>query len=1354
MLRGDTSGHRSALELETLGAAVLLRRGEGGQRSVIFGPSKPLALIVYLASVPGGSATREFLIDLLWADLEPEPARHAFRQTLWYIKQKAGRPILRTAGDVVSLAEDVSSDRGEFLRFVEAREFDAAVALYTGDFLPDFAAPGGLEFEHWADLERRRLRDTFVRSTEHVVRHHLSVSHHRDAVALARRARDADPLSERAWRFLLEALVSANDQLGAGMEADALQQMLTAEERNEEPATRAMLRAVRQVSAATQPDAARSGLVAEMVGREMEFSTLLAAWEEARAAVARRVLITGAPGIGKTRLIADTVARLRARRSRVVWVRAHPGEREIPYALASQIAAALAELPGAAAVSAASAGSLVALNPSLSATFHAPPDDADGEEALRRRAIAVHEMLVAVADEAPVALVVDDLHWADEASRRALGSIVDRLDHERVLFVGAARSTNGAGAMSAHHMTAIRLVPLDQSGVGALLATIGTQPAPPHGELLSELLWRATGGVPLLVLETLQWLLERSLLLLERGAWMVPDEEALVATLTTGGALRRRVDGIGPCARRLLTVMAVAGAPVDGAFLAAATERRAEDITGVLQDLEARGLAIRQGDAWEPAHDHISEVVCSPLAADEMRALHGAVARAWMESAGPTDRTLRSAGAHFARAGDPPGVARAFAAWIRRLRQHDDRRPVRALAVEFLGDDDPLDVQRLVRALPLQQRIRWSRWRSAATIAFVAVASAATTWQWARQPTTAPDEVFLAVSVDSSGDTTTYRVPIRRNQWTGGELLVVSRDGHAERTALPSALTNYTLGPDAKSWISWQTMPDSGAVDLVQEGMTGGIKRLTWAPGDDADPNLSPDGAQLVFTSGRFDSLSHAHVAIMDLATRRVRQLTRSGGTEGTPRWNPEGDLIAFAHYSFANAPDSVCTIAPDGSGQRCFAVNGSPNVLGWVDNHRLLFTVQPDSLAALDMLDVRDWSRRRILRTSAGAYLLSPDGQWVYCNCREAGTAHARPIMFPADHPELARALVTNVLGTGPIAVVWVRPRSPRYITRLAVPLPPRGLPLGAAYRLTVNATTADGGRSSPLAVELRSLDPAVVRIDSGGAWIPVTSGTAPVVVSDGGWRVDTIEVRVVPARDSVIVRDDWTQGLRSHFVPYGEPAPLVVRDSAGPPSFWNHGDGTFPSGIYSRATFDATNGAGLETTLSLPITRDQWQFEALELRPMLDSASLARWDRVSGYPTFDSWSALGACFTMYPAGEGERSIRQMGLPDGIIDPAPLSPPSLHDGRWFRIRLQLFPDGRCGVAINGRPIGISNTGALPTSKYFATIDGQSVHTRILAGPVEIWTGIKSGVDWLAFDTAHARPAQRRPLNRGAPPLP
>ena len=283
---GSTAHPR--LTLVTLGGWALASADAAGAPTPVFGPSKPLALLAYLACAPGRTARREHLADLLWADLEPDGAHHAFRQTLWYIRQRIGTDGLASDAVQVSLTADVEIDRDRFDAAVARQDHEQAVTLYTGDFLPGFAAPGGAEFEQWADLERGRLRRAFLRAAGSLVQLRLDASRFREAVTLARRVHDTDPHAEPGWRLLIEALLSSGDRLGAALEADRLRQWLAAEGREPEPATRGLLRQASDGATADPADAPVStgapAIVAKLVGREREFAAILDAWSAARSA--------------------------------------------------------------------------------------------------------------------------------------------------------------------------------------------------------------------------------------------------------------------------------------------------------------------------------------------------------------------------------------------------------------------------------------------------------------------------------------------------------------------------------------------------------------------------------------------------------------------------------------------------------------------------------------------------------------------------------------------------------------------------------------------------------------------------------------------------------------------------------------------------------------------------------------------------------------------------------------------------------------------------------------------------------------------------------------------------------------
>src|SRR5512140_2838720 len=106
------------LTLRTLGDAGLYAR----HASVpLLGPGKPFALLVYLALAPGRRASREFLLDLLWADLDPERARRALRQMLFYLRRLLGEEVL-AGTEELTLSSAIDVDRHRFLAELEAGE--------------------------------------------------------------------------------------------------------------------------------------------------------------------------------------------------------------------------------------------------------------------------------------------------------------------------------------------------------------------------------------------------------------------------------------------------------------------------------------------------------------------------------------------------------------------------------------------------------------------------------------------------------------------------------------------------------------------------------------------------------------------------------------------------------------------------------------------------------------------------------------------------------------------------------------------------------------------------------------------------------------------------------------------------------------------------------------------------------------------------------------------------------------------------------------------------------------------------------------------------------------------------------
>ncbi len=66
----------------------------------------------------------------------------------------------------------------------------------------------------------------------------------------------------------------------------------------------------------------------------------------------------------------------------------------------------------------------------------------------------------------------------------------------------------------------------------------------------------------------------------------------------------------------------------------------------------------------------------------------------------------------------------------------------------------------------------------------------------------------------------------------------------------------------------------------------------------------------------------------------------------------------------------------------------------------------------------------------------------------------------------------------------------------------------------------------------------------------------------------------------------------------------------------------------------------------------------------------------------------------------------------------------------WHRDRIQILPDGTCGVALDGKPIWRSRD-ILPLDvRYRVALSGNSARTTMIAGPLTVWQGVKQDIDW------------------------
>jgi WD40 repeat protein/DNA-binding SARP family transcriptional activator len=284
-----------------------MNTGNGG---VALGGPKPRALLAMLALDAGSTVSAERLIDGLWGD-EPPPT--AAKMVQLYVSQL--RKAMAASGEDGAIAThgrgyelQIGRDRVDTARFERllargaARE---ALRLWRGPALADVAD------EPFAAVEIRRLEELRASALEVAIDQDLDAGRHREVLPELEALLAQEPLRERLHAQRMLALYRSGRQADA-LEAYRQARATLVEQIGIEPGPdlRRLHEAIlRQDPSLEPPGQEPAG--APLVGRDAELAQLRALWDRARAGAGTSVLVTGPPGIGKTRLVQELAEEVR-----------------------------------------------------------------------------------------------------------------------------------------------------------------------------------------------------------------------------------------------------------------------------------------------------------------------------------------------------------------------------------------------------------------------------------------------------------------------------------------------------------------------------------------------------------------------------------------------------------------------------------------------------------------------------------------------------------------------------------------------------------------------------------------------------------------------------------------------------------------------------------------------------------------------------------------------------------------------------------------------------------------------------------------------------------------------------------
>ncbi len=592
------------MEFRILGPLEVL----DNDRALQLGSRKQRTLLALLVLHAGKVVSRDRLIDDLWHGEPPPAADATLRSHISRLRSVLGASRLpsQPPGYLLVLARDeVDAARFEQLlaqgraALAEGHAAEAAsvlrsaLALWRGSALADVA------YESFAQSEIARLEDLRLAVLEERIEADLALSRHADLVGELEALVAEHPLRERLRGQLMLALYRSGRQAEALDSYQELRRLLT-DELGLEPSEaikdlqREILCHDPALSAPTQLEAgvAPQTLGGPFVGRERELRELLGGLDETLAGEGRLFLISGEPGIGKSRLVEQLTRSARGRGADVLvgrcweaggapaywpWVQAmrtYVADRD-PELLRGQLGRG--------------APDLAQLLPELNELYGDLPAPLSGDpEGARFRLFdATASFFRAAALVRPLVLAFDDLHAADAPSLMLLQFLGGALADTRLLVIGAYRDVDPSlRDPLVETLTELRRFPvtrslpltgLAQAEVASFVSLTSGLTPQPH---VVSTLHRATDGNPLFVGEVVR------LLTTEEALASVADAEAWRRMVPEGvrAVIRRRLRHLSDNCQLVLVLGSVIGREFDLAALERVSDVSSDQLLEVLDE--------------------------------------------------------------------------------------------------------------------------------------------------------------------------------------------------------------------------------------------------------------------------------------------------------------------------------------------------------------------------------------------------------------------------------------------------------------------------------------------------------------------------------------------------------------------------------------------------------------------------------------------------------------------------------------------------------------------------------------------------------------------------------------------------
>jgi predicted ATPase len=414
------------------------------------------------------------------------------------------------------------------------------------------------------------------------------------------------------------------------------------------------------------------GLQAALVGRNRELRLLLDTF--ARASEDKRphlFTLVGPAGIGKSRLVHEALTDLAGSGARVLRGRCLPYGRGITYwpliemlrqdtgiNMTDERESALSKLDRW-------VGELLPDDPQRSAvrarlsvlmgleTAESAMPDTPSERVEKEISWAVRHYIEAVARQAPLIVVIDDIQWAEPPVLAMIEALAERVADVRMVIVCVARpeflESHPAWGAGKSNATTITLDPLNPAETTTLLARLLEIDALPNA--LRQQIIERSAGTPLFCEEFIHMLIDEGRLVREGDSWKSSDSSMQIEVpQTISAVLAARLDGLPEAEKHVLQAASVVGERFE---LRQLQDLVGEDLEAVLESLRRKGLVAfgeRSEDELRFRHLLIRDAAYASLPKTQRAELHDRFGSALEAEAGDADQFTEILAHHAERA--------------------------------------------------------------------------------------------------------------------------------------------------------------------------------------------------------------------------------------------------------------------------------------------------------------------------------------------------------------------------------------------------------------------------------------------------------------------------------------------------------------------------------------------------------------------------------------------------------------------------------------------------------------------------------------------------------------------------------